>query len=188
METATDVLAFWFDPANEPHWFDGDASFDDAIRARFASTHAAAARGALDDWAADAHGWLALLIVLDQFSRNLFRNDPRAFACDAMAQALALEGLAQGWDQALPEDWRAFAYLPLEHAEDPALQQHCVELFHRLHAQAPADARLANYLDYARRHHAVIEQFGRFPHRNAVLGRRSSEQELHYLAQPGAGF
>lgn len=186
--TAKDVLDFWFAPANEPHWFDGDAAFDAAIRERFIATHATAARGEHDDWALSPSGWLALLIVLDQFSRNLYRNDARAFACDPKARALALEGIARGDDQALPTPWRAFAYLPLEHAEDPAMQAHCVALFERLCADASGDARFANYLDYARRHHAVVEQFGRFPHRNQVLGRESSAAERHYLAQPGSGF
>ncbi len=188
MANAKDVLDFWFDPANEPRWFARDDAFDDAIRSRFDVTFLVAARGELDAWAATPEGWLALLIVLDQFSRNLFRNDPRAYEHDPKAQSLALAGIARGDDQALPAPWRAFAYLPLEHAEDRRLQAHCVALFGDLCQQAPGDARFANYLDYARRHHGVIERFCRFPHRNQVLGRATTADEAHYLAQPGAGF
>jgi len=188
MPTAQDVLDFWFDPANEPRWFERDDAFDAQIRTRFGSLQAQAASGELDGWADTPSRWLALLILLDQFSRNLYRNDPRAFASDAHAQALALAGIAQGHDAALPPLWRSFAYLPLEHAEDAVLQRHCVNLFGRLCAQTPGEARYANYLDYAHRHQAVIERFGRFPHRNAVLGRRSTEDEESYLAQPDAGF
>lgn len=188
MPTAQDVLSFWFDPANEIHWFERDEAFDAAIGARFGALHGQAARGELDDWSGEPKGWLALLIVLDQFSRNLYREDPRAFACDAKAQRIALDGIGRGFDEALPPPWRVFAYLPLEHAEHLGLQLRCVELFTRLSDSYPADAPYANYLDYARRHHAVIARFGRFPHRNTVLGRDSTPDEMHYLAQPGAGF
>ncbi|SFR92137.1 Uncharacterized conserved protein, DUF924 family [Dyella sp. OK004] len=188
MPTAKDVLDFWFDPANEPRWFERDDAFDAEIRERFGALQGRASCGELDAWAETPEGWLALLILLDQFSRNLYRNDPRAFASDLHAQALAIAGITRGYDAALPPLWRAFAYLPLEHAEDPALQQHCVDLFGGLCAQVPDEARYANYLDYARRHQAVIDRFGRFPHRNAVLGRRSTQDEESYLAQPGAGF
>ena len=188
MPTAQDVLSFWFDPANEAHWFERNEAFDAAIRERFGVLHAQAARGERDDWSGEPAGWLALLIVMDQFSRNLYRNDPRAFACDARAQRIALEGIDRGFDAALPPEQRTFAYLPLEHAEHPDLQQRCVELFARLCDRHPGHAPYANYLDYARRHQAVIDRFGRFPHRNATLGRDSTPDEEHYLAQPGAGF
>ncbi|MGO4700939.1 DUF924 family protein [Dyella sp. 2RAB6] len=188
MTDAQDVLAFWFDPAHEALWFERDDSFDDAIRTRFGALHEAAARGELDRWIALPEGWIALLLVLDQFSRNLHRGDPRTFACDAKAQRLALEGIAQGFDQRLPPAWRVFAYLPLEHAEDLALQDRSVALAEATCAAFPGEAVYANYLGYAQRHREVIERFGRFPHRNAVLGRVCTPEELHYLAQPGAGF
>lgn len=188
MLTAKDVLEFWFDPANEPRWFERDDAFDAEIRECFGALQGSAARGELDAWAETPESWLALLILLDQFSRNLHRDDLHAFASDPHAQALATAGIARGHDAALPPLWRAFAYLPLEHAEDPALQQHCVHLFGGLCTQVPGEARYANYLDYARRHQAVIDRFGRFPHRNAALGRRSTQDEESYLAQPGAGF
>jgi uncharacterized protein (DUF924 family) len=188
MPTAQNVLSFWFDPAHEASWFERSEAFDTAIRERFGKLHAYAARGELDDWSLEPAGWLALLIVLDQFSRNLYRDDPRAFDGDPKAQRIALDGIDRGFDEALPPERRVFAYLPLEHAEHPALQLRCVELFGRLSDSYPGHAPYANYLDYARRHQAVIARFGRFPHRNAALGRASSPEETHYLTQPGAGF
>lgn len=188
--TAQDVLDFWFAEANAAHWFAADDGFDARIRERFGAVAQAAAEGRLDDWARTAPGWLALLIVLDQFPRNLYRNDPRAWAADVGAQRVALSGLARGDDRQLPAVQRVFAYLPLEHAEDIALQRRSVALFEALAAAAEPGQRalFEDYLDYARRHQQVIVRFGRFPHRNAVLGRPSTPEELHYLAQPGAGF
>ncbi|WEN15975.1 DUF924 domain-containing protein [Rhodanobacter sp. AS-Z3] len=188
--TAQDVLAFWFDDENTPHWFAADSAFDARIRQRFGASVVEAFAGKLDGWTATSSGWLALLILLDQFPRNLYRHDPRSWSADAVAQRVALSGLARGDDRQLPAIQRVFAYLPLEHAENHALQQRSVELFEVLSAQAPEDvqAQFAGFLDYARRHRAVIERFGRFPHRNAVLGRASTAEEVAYLAQPGAGF
>ncbi len=188
MPTAQDLLDFWFDSAHEVRWFDRDDAFDARIRERFGVLHAKAARGELAAWAETPDSWLALLILLDQFSRNLYRDDSRAFACDLQAQTLALAGIVRGHDTALPLLRRSFAYLPLEHAEDAALQQRSVDLFGGLCTQAPNDERYADYLGYARRHQAVIDRFGRFPHRNAILGRRSTPAEESYLAEPGAGF
>ncbi|WP_114239004.1 DUF924 family protein [Dyella sp. C9] len=188
--TPTDVLEFWFDPVAEACWFERNEAFDARIRQRFGDTWVAAVRGELDDWAATPEGWLALLIVLDQFSRNLHRDDARAWAADGQAQALARAGIARGDDQRLLPLQRLFAYLPLEHAEDAALQRLCVQLFHQLaEQQTGVDRhRFEGFLDYARRHHDVIDTFGRFPHRNAVLGRASTPAEQDYLASPGAGF
>lgn len=185
-----DVLAFWFSADVEPRWFARHDGLDETIRARFGGTWEAAAEGALDAWAQMPEGWLALLIVLDQFSRNLHRHDARAWALDPAAQSLTLAGLARGDDQRLPPIQRVFAYLPLEHAEDMGMQHRSVQLFEQLAASVPAEwqAPFDNYLDYARRHLAVIERFGRFPHRNTVLGRPSTPDELAYLAQPGTGF
>jgi uncharacterized protein (DUF924 family) len=188
--TAQDVLDFWFAEAGTARWFAADAAFDAQIRARFGEAVEAAANGRLDDWAATPAGWLALLILLDQFPRNLYRDDPRAWAADARAQRVALSGMARGDDRQLPAVQRVFAYLPLEHAEDSALQRRSVELFEALLAEAASERRqqFEDYLDYARRHREVIARFGRFPHRNATLGRASTPQEMLYLAQPGAGF
>ena len=185
-----DVLEFWFDPAHAANWFAKDPAFDEEIRRRFAAAVEDAAHGRLDAWADTPAGRLALLILLDQFPRNLHRGEARAWAADVKAQRVALSGLDEGFDQALPPLRRVFAYLPLEHAEDMGLQQRSVALFEALHAQAPAAerARFAEFVDYARRHREVIARFGRFPHRNAVLGRDSTAAEREYLAQPGAGF
>ncbi|MFC5743097.1 DUF924 family protein [Dyella tabacisoli] len=184
LPTAQDVLKFWFDPASQAHWFARDDAFDEQIRTSFGAALEAAHAGALDDWARTPQGWLALLILLDQFSRNCHRNDPRAFAADSHAQALAMAGIERGDDVALEPHQRMFAYLPLEHAEDMHLQRRSVALFTALSEQAGFE----NLLDYAQRHYDVIARFGRFPHRNAVLGRIHTPAESEYLAQPGAGF
>ncbi|MFC4528874.1 DUF924 domain-containing protein [Dyella halodurans] len=188
--TPMDVLDFWFDAIAQALWFDNDPAFDARIRHRFGVVLEAAARGELDDWAATPGGWLALLIVLDQFSRNIHRRDARAWAADPKAQAIALAGIATGDDLRLSPLQRLFAYLPLEHAEDSALQRRSVELFEQLLAQSPATERVRyeDYLDYARRHRDVIDRFGRFPHRNAALGRTSTPEESAYLSGPGSGF
>lgn len=188
--TAQDVLDFWFAEAGSAHWFAADAAFDAQVRERFGEAVVAAVDGRLDDWAGTPSGWLALLIVLDQFPRNLYRGDARAWENDVKAQRVASSGLDDGFDQALPPLQRVFAYLPLEHAEDMRLQQRSVALFEDLHAQVDAVERdrYAEFLGYARRHREVIARFGRFPHRNAALGRVSTPGEVSYLAQPGAGF
>ena len=187
---AQEVLAFWFAEANMPRWFDADAAFDEQIRDRFGRLLDAAARGALDEWKTTSLGWLAWLIVLDQFSRNIHRHDPQAWAQDARAQEVALSGIARGDDRQLPPLQRVFAYLPLEHAEDNALQQRSVAMFEALCAEVPPEQReqFEEFRDYARRQRDVIARFGRFPQRKAVLGRTSKSQEMMYLAQPGAGF
>lgn len=198
MDDAAAILDFWFGsdtlPADEQEaraarWFRRDDAFDDAIRNRFGSLVEAARSSELDGWATAPASWLALLLLLDQFPRNLYRNSAAAFASDARAQRLALDGIAQGYDQALAARYRAFAYLPLEHAEDLALQQRCVQLFERLAADPRAlpAAVYLNYLDYARRHCDVIRRYGRFPHRNRVLGRTSTPEEQAYL-EAGGGF
>jgi uncharacterized protein (DUF924 family) len=192
------VLDFWFGPpdaaapAPREAWFRKSAAFDDEIRARFGTLVEAALGGPLPPpWEADAQARLAQLIVLDQFPRNLFRDSARAFAGDARALALAQRMVAAGEDRALSPLQRWFCYLPLEHAEDLALQDESVRLFRALADEASTDglaATLAGALDYALRHRDVIARFGRFPHRNRVLGRASTPDELEYLRQPGAGF
>lgn len=189
------ILDFWFADAVETgqpqkHWFTKDDAFDARIRERFGDDVEAALRGERDGWAATPRGRLALLILLDQFTRNIFRGTARAFAGDAQALALALEGLERGDDRALAPLQRVFCYLPLEHAEDPAMQVRAVALFTQLRDSVPAVRRdtFEGFLDYARQHRDVIDRFGRFPHRNAVLGRTNRPEENDYLAQPGAGF
>lgn len=184
------VLAFWFDSANREERFVVNPKFDASIRDQFAEEIESAAAGKLTDGSTTPSGWLALLIVLDQFSRNLYRGDARAWMQDLRAQQLVLWGIEEGFDRQLPAIQRVFAYMPLEHAENRQLQQRCVALFEALCGEVPSDERerYTGYLDYARKHQAVIARFGRFPHRNAVLGRISTPEEWAYLAEPGAGF
>ena len=184
------VLTFWFDPAHRDKWWAGDEQFDASIRERFAATVDAAIAGRLSDWANTPSGWLALLIALDQFPRNLYRHDARAWKYDLHAQQLAVWGIEEGYDLQLPVIQRVFAYMPLEHAEDAGVQGRCVALFESLCGDLPPEERdrYTEFLDYARKHQAVIARFGRFPHRNAVLGRADTPDEAAYLAGPGAGF
>ncbi|UXI69057.1 DUF924 family protein [Tahibacter amnicola] len=190
------ILGFWFLPAEgesqdavSRRWFRSDAGFDEAIRDRFAEHVTAARQGLRADWAAEPRGWLALLLVLDQFPRNIYRGTALAFAGDSLAQRVALSGIDKGWDLALPPVQRVFAYLPLEHAEDGGLQARSVEAFTALLADAPPAERsqFEGFLDYARRHADVIHRFGRFPHRNRALGRADTAAEEAYL-RDGGGF
>jgi uncharacterized protein (DUF924 family) len=184
------VLAFWFDPAHHRKWYSVDPAFDEQIRQQFGGTIERAAADQLVDWPVTPSGWLALLILLDQFPRNIYRNDTRAWMQDLRAQQLALSGIEEGFDRQLPAIQRVFAYMPLEHAEDIGLQRPSVMLFEALCRDVPPDQHdnYRGFLDYARQHEAVIERFGRFPHRNALLGRISTPEELAHLAQPGSGF
>jgi len=173
---AADVLAFWT-AAGPDRWFARSDAFDAAIRALFLPTYEAAAAGKLDDWERTAQGALALTIVLDQFPRNMFRNDARAFATDPVARAVAERAIANGFDlQVAPRD-RQFFYLPFEHDEMLASQERCLALFQTL-----GDADL---LKWAELHADVIRRFGRFPHRNAVLGRTTTPEEQAFLAAGG---
>ncbi|MCX8132639.1 MAG: DUF924 domain-containing protein [Roseococcus sp.] len=186
-----EILEFWFadgPDAFRPAWFAKDPAFDAAIRDRFGALLAPAREGALDAWAATPEGALALLLVLDQFPRNLHRGAPEAFAGDAHALRLARRlVIGQRMDLALAPTQRVFLYLPFEHAEEMGAQDLSVALFEGLRDH-PVHARPGGTIDYAWRHRAVIARFGRFPHRNAALGRDSTAEELRYLARPGAGF
>jgi uncharacterized protein (DUF924 family) len=181
------VLQFWFgdQDVSRAEWFRKDPAFDALIASRFGTQVEQALGGGLSAWDGTPAGALARILLLDQFTRNIFRDTPRAFAGDALALAAAQALRARGEDQALPPLRRVFAYLPFEHAEDRALQRLSVALFEGL---AAADPALESNADYARRHAVVIERFGRFPHRNAVLGRASSAEELAFLQQPGSSF
>ncbi len=190
--TPVDVLDFWFGAPGSrefgrprKRWFKKNPAFDEEIRRRFLSALEDAAAGRLDGWAAQPEGLLALIVLLDQFPRNLFRNQPRAFATDSLALDLAQQAVKQGFDGRLLPLQRVFAYLPYEHSEDLAMQDRSVTLFAGL---AEGREGFGAYLDYAEKHRAVIRRFGRFPHRNAILGRASTPEEIEYLAQPGAGF
>ena len=171
-------------------WFGKQDSQDRQARERFGEQVEQALAGQLSAWQAEPEGWLANLLLLDQLPRMIFRDTPRAFAGDRLARPLALHGLAQGWDQALPPIQRVFAYLVLEHAEDLQLQDQAVQRFQVLLEQATSAERelFAGYLDYAERHQRVIARFGRFPHRNQILGRSSSVEESAFLLEPGSRF
>lgn len=188
MLTSDDVLDFWWGAAQAPRpmWFRKDADFDALIHERFGDLIAEALRGGLAPWRKTVGGRLAELIVLDQFTRNAFRDTPRAFAGDPLALPLAQDLIARGYDQALAPLKRWFAYMPLQHAEDMAAQTQSVVLFEALAAEAPEQCGTA--FDFALRHHDVIRRFGRFPHRNAPLGRDSTPEELAFLEQPGSRF
>lgn len=178
--TDSSVLDFWFRDIQPAQWFKADPAFDAQIQVRFGGLHAQAVRCELFAWRARPQGRLAEIIVLDQFSRNLHRGDPRAFAADAQALALAQEAIAHGADQALTQQERIFLYMPYMHSESAAIQGVSETLFRA--------NGLANNLDFALRHKAIIDRFGRYPHRNAILGRESTEEERAFLQQPGSSF
>ncbi|HVC61549.1 MAG TPA: DUF924 family protein [Acetobacteraceae bacterium] len=180
-----DLLDFWFAGDGTRYrtaWFKQDVAFDTEC-ARFADALRTARGGGCDRWAETARGMLALIVLLDQLSRNLHRGSPESFAADTQARALAREAVTRGFDRALHPVERSFVYLPFEHSEDLTDQDESVRRFEVL--------RLAlgdSTVEYAYRHRDLIRRFGRFPHRNAVLGRESTAEELRYLAEPGAGF
>jgi len=186
------VLEFWLGDALElgwpsqdsgPLWFGGGAALDRDIESRFGHLVRDACAGGLVSWEGRPLDRLALVILLDQFSRNVFRGQAQAFAGDTRAQALVMDALAHCWDRQLPLAGRAFLYMPLEHAEVLALQQECVRRFATLVAEAAPQCldALQGHLKYAQMHHDIIARFGRFPHRNAVLGRTSTAQEQEFL-------
>ncbi len=194
-----EVLDRWFagapdDPATAAKqlafWWGSNPATDAELRERFGATHEAACAGELDGWAATPEGRVALVLVLDQLSRNLHRGTPGAFAQDPAALRLALAAVEQGEDRSYPFFHRVFLYLPFEHSERIADQDRALRLFDSLHVECPEPLRgsAKAYLQYARQHRDIIARFGRFPHRNAILGRPSSAEELKFLAQPGSGF
>jgi uncharacterized protein (DUF924 family) len=174
--TPSDIVAFWRDAGPE-RWFKKDASFDDDIRRRFLAAHEDAAAGKLGVWETSAGGSLALLILLDQFPRNMFRGETRAFATDPLARAVAASALVRGFDAQAPAAMRSFFYLPFEHSEDLADQTRSVALY-----KASGDA---DGLKWAELHADIIRRFGRFPHRNAVLGRATTAEEQAFLDSGG---
>ncbi|MDX2201430.1 MAG: DUF924 family protein [Hyphomicrobiaceae bacterium] len=187
---AAAVLDFWFAAGTpeadrpRPAWWARDDAFDAEVRRRFASLHARARNGELEGWRAEPGTALALVIVLDQFSRNLFRGSPEAFACDAHAVAVAKDAIARGLDRQLAAIRRQFFYLPLMHSEVLADQDRCVALFEALDALPEQE----NSVRFAHRHREIIARFGRFPHRNAVLGRTTTAEEARFLAEPNSSF
>jgi len=193
------VLDFWFGASGSAAeiagrqrklWFGKSPTDDLAVIENFAATLPAAAAGKLNHWTATPRGRLALVIVLDQFPHHIHRDKPQAFATDPQALSLSLDALKTGEDQQLTPIERVFLYLPLEHAELIAIQERSVLLFERLAQEAAADERalFEDFLNYARQHRDVVARFGRFPHRNAILGRPSTPDELEFLKQPGSRF
>jgi len=186
-----EILDFWFDSPQSPEygkersfWFTKKPEFDKQLSDYFLSTYEQAAAGELDSWEDSPRSCLALLLLLDQFPRNMFRGTPKSFATDAKAIAIANNAIAKGFDQYLLPVQRWFMYLPFEHSENIADQQRCVDLF----ATLKDDPDSAATIDYALRHKSVIERFGRFPHRNKILGRETTPQEAEFLKQPGSSF
>jgi len=181
-----EVLDFWFGaPGSRERgrprkaWFRKSEPFDAEIRRRFLDTWEQAARGELERWQATPLASLALVVTLDQFPRNMFRGTARAFASDSLAFAVARETIAREFDRLLSPVERSFVYLPFEHAEDLAAQRRSLALFHALDGEQ---------VEYARRHYEIIARFGRFPHRNLILGRPSTAEEAEFLKQPGSSF
>jgi len=179
-EEVASVLEFWFDPRQRSRWFASDPQLDEELRSRFGRLREQAAQGRLDDWRQWTEGVLALILLLDQFSRNLFRGDAEAFRTDPQARALARDIIGTPREAELSAEQRAFLYMPLMHSEELTDQDQSVALFAAL-GQAASH-------DYARRHREVILRFGRFPRRNAALGRNSTPEELAFLREGGADF
>ena len=175
-----EVLAFWLEEVRPDQWFKRDPDLDESVRARFGPLYQRLAAGIPPRWLETPEGCLAAVIVLDQFARNMFRDDPRAFATDAAALATAEHAIARGFDRELTEAGARFLYTPFEHSENPAMQARSIELFATV-----SDAETMTYIE---RHKEIIDRFGRFPHRNAVLGRPSTPEELAFLQEPDSSF
>lgn len=190
-EAIAAIREFWLGPEEgRSHerqvglWFEKSEATDTAIRERFGELTARAANGELDHWARRDDGLVALLILLDQFPRNLYRGSPQAFAADARALALAKETVRSRRDLELPPLERIFVYLPYEHSEDIEDQERCIALFAALEDELPG----AELVKWAQAHYDIIRRFGRFPHRNAALGRETTPEEAEFLTQPGSSF
>jgi len=191
MSQVKEILDFWFGKPEEAEygkirkfWFTKNPKFDQEVRSRFLWVYQQAAAGELDTWQTSLYNCLALIILLDQFPRNLFRSQPQAFASDPQALGIAQYAITEGFDQQLLPVQRWFIYMPFEHSENLKHQYQSVELFSSL----KDDPNCASGIDYAHRHLKVIERFGRFPHRNQILGRESTPEEIEFLQQPGSSF
>lgn len=198
-DAAVSVLSTWFGPMDSPAypaakgdlWFGKSPEVDADLRTRFGATLAQARAGALNEWESTPRGTLALILVLDQFSRNIHRDHAEMYAGDAMAVDLSLKGIEEGTDRKLLPRERVFFYMPLMHAESVALQRMCVRVFERLHeetAGTPIHSGIGNNVEFAIKHRDIVERFGRFPHRNTILGRESSAEERAFLETPGSSF
>ena len=199
MENWETIQEFWF--GNDPDdatvaekrsslWWSKDPKTDDEIRNRFGTLVLSAESDDLDEWRSSTGGRLALILLTDQFPRNIYRGTPAAFRFDGVARNLSLEGLPLGWDKDLRPIQRVFFYLPLEHSENLEHQQQCVRLFRDLASEVSVDLKpmFEGYVDYAIRHQVIIKRFGRFPHRNSILGRQSTPEEIQFLEQPQSSF
>ena len=175
-----EILNFWFEVIDPKMWWAADSDFDREIRSRFLTTHEQAVRGELYSWRVEPKGRLAEIIVLDQFSRNIFRNSPKAFENDVVSLVLAQEAIALGADKILNAVERSFLYLPFMHSESGFIHETAEKLFFE-------NGIKSNY-DFEVKHKAIIDRFGRYPHRNEILGRISSQEEVEFLKQPGSRF
>jgi uncharacterized protein (DUF924 family) len=173
------IIQFWFSELSAAQWWKKDAELDRKIAERFGSVHAAAARAELFHWRGTPEGRLAEVLVLDQFSRNIHRHRPQAFANDALALGLAQEAVARGMDDALASSQRNFLYMPYMHSESAVIHKEAVRVFSKAGEQQ---------YDFELRHKAIIDRFGRYPHRNVILGRQSTPEEIEFLKQPGSSF
>lgn len=188
--TPAEILDFWFSDHARQLWFVRDAAFDAEIRAGFEASHKAAAAGRLQPWEGAAESCLALVLLLDQFPRNIHRDSPKAFAADPLARGVAGRAIARGFDRALEFHPRSFLYLPFEHSEDIADQRRGVGLFRALAEEQSGALRDQGFelLKYAERHCEIIARFGRFPHRNQILGRETTAEEAAFLREPMSSF
>lgn len=193
------ILEYWFGSGDDDAtvasaqsglWWKKDPTVDTEIRQNFEPQIQAAGRGQLDEWSETSEGRLALILLTDQFPRNIYRDTPAAFQFDAKARELCIDGLERGMAATLRPIQRVFFYLPLEHSEDADHQAWCVDLMRALEREVSEDWKptFAGFVDYAEAHQRIIDRFGRFPHRNAILGRESSDEELAFLQQPGSSF
>lgn len=176
----SEVNNFWFEELNPKQWWVKDEQLDQAIRERFMVIHNKAMADELEHWRAKPEGCLAEVIVLDQFSRNIFRGEPGSFASDNKALALARQAIETGADKALPEGRRTFLYMPFMHSEDINVHEEAVKIF--------SQAGMEGTLEFELKHKKIIERFGRYPHRNEILGRESTKEELEFLKKPGSSF
>jgi uncharacterized protein (DUF924 family) len=190
MAAAREVIGFWFDPRAEKLWFEKNDAFDGEIRERFGDLMAEAAAGRLASWESTASETLALVIALDQFPRNVYRGSPQAFAADPLARAVAQRAIGRGFDMAIPRARRFFFYLSFEHSEDAAHQDRSVALFRAWVEASPPEklAEAQHHFAYILRHQEIVRRFGRFPHRNAVLGRVTTPEEEAFLKEPRSSF
>lgn len=175
-----EVIGFWFKEIDSKKWWVKDPKFDQMVVERFSDIHNQAIQGELFEWRGSAEGRLAEVIVLDQFSRNMFRDRPQSFAYDPLALVLAQECLAGGYDQELSSDKRSFLLMPFMHSESKKIHETAIKLFEKGEGKS--------FLEYELKHKTIIDRFGRYPHRNRILGRESTQEELEFLKQPGSSF